>query len=82
MIPIIEPIEAGLIVALISKLIINNPRFWAFWCGEAESLPEGSKTEGQEQKQEHEYAKDSSSSTTSVNELEIHTHHFDPWMHT
>ena len=72
MIPIIEPIEAGLILALISKLIINNPRFWAFWCGEAE----------QEQKQEHEYAKDSSSSTTSVNELEIHTHHFDPWMHT
>ena len=64
MIPIIEPIEAGFIVALISKLIINNPRFWEFWCG----VPKP------ELEPEHEDAKDSSSSTTSINDVEIHVH--------
>ena len=69
MIPIIEPIEAGLLVALISKLIINNPKFWEFiGCSTPEPEPE------------HE---ESSSNTTSVNDAElIHIHHFDPWMHT
>ena len=27
---IIEPREAGIIIALISKLIINNPKLWEF----------------------------------------------------
>ena len=72
MLPIIEPIEAGLIVALISKLIINNPRLWDFWCGVPKPEPEP----------EREDNKDASSSTTSVNELEITHHHFDPWTHT
>ena len=71
MIPIVEPIEAGLIVALISKLIINNPRFWEFI---------GCSTPTLEPEPEHE---ESSSNTTSVNEAElVHVHHFDPWMHT
>ena len=72
MLPIIEPIEAGLIVALVSKLIINNTRLWEFWRGAPKP----------EHKQEHEDTKDASSSATSINELETHTHHFDPWMHT
>ena len=71
MIPIIEPIEAGLIIALISKLIINNPKFW-------ECV--GCSTPTPEPVPEHE---ESSSNTTSVNDAElIHIHHFDPWMHT
>ena len=69
MVAIIEPIEAGLIVALISKLIINNPKFWEF-IGCSTPTPEP----------EHE---ESSSNTTSVNDAElVHIHHFDPWMHT
>ena len=69
MIPIIEPKEAGLIVALISKLIINNPKFWEFiGCSTPEPAPE------------HE---ESSSNTTSVNDAElVHVQHFDPWMHS
>ena len=66
MLPIIEPIEAGLIVALINKLIINNHRLWEFWRG----VPKP------EQKQEHEDTKDASSSTTSINDVEVHMHHF------
>ena len=69
---IIEPVGAGLIVALVNKLIINNPRLWEFWCGEPKPEP----------KPEREDTKDSSSSTTSVHELEITHHHFDPWTHT
>ena len=71
MIPIIEPIEAGLIIALISKLIINNPKFWEFiGCSKPTLEPEP----------EHE---ESSSNTTSVNDAElVHIHHFDPMMHT
>ena len=69
MVPIIEPIEAGLLIALISKFIINNPKFWEFiGCSTLEPEPE------------HE---ESSSNTTSVNDAElVHIHHFDPWMHT
>ena len=71
MVAILEPIEAGLIVALISKLIINNPKFWeCVGCSDPKPEPEP----------EHE---DSSSNTTTVNEAElVHVHHFDPWMHT
>ena len=69
MLAILEPIEAGLIVALISKLIINSPKFGEFMrCSTPEPEPE------------HE---DSVSNTTSVNDAElVHIHHFDPWMHT
>ena len=68
---IIEPIEAGAIIALISKLIINNPRFWeCVGCSSAQREPEPE-------------IEDHSSNTTSVNEADlVHTHHFDPWMHT
>ena len=71
MVAILEPIEAGLIVALISKLIINHPKFWeCIGCSNPTLEPEP----------EHE---DNSSNTTSVNEAElVHIHHFDPWMHT
>ena len=68
---IIEPIEAGVKVALISKFIINNPNF-------GECI--GCSTPTLEPEPEHE---DSSSDTTSVNEAElVHIHHFDPWTHT
>ena len=64
MIPILEPIEAGLIVAFISKFVINNPRFW-------ECV--GCSTPTVHQEHEHE---DSSSNTTSVNDAEmVHIHH-------
>ena len=71
MVAIFEPIEAGIIVASISKLIINNPKFGEFI---------GCSTPTLEPEPEHE---ESSSNTTSVNEAElVHIHHFDPWMHT
>ena len=71
MVAILDPIEAGLIVALISKLIINNPKLLeCIGCSNPTLEPEP----------EHE---DNSSNTTSVNEAElVHIHHFDPWMHT
>ena len=71
MVAIIEPIEAGIIVALISKLIINNPKVWeCVGCSTPKPEPEP----------EHE---DSNSNTTSINESElIHKQHLDSWMHT
>ena len=63
---IIEPVGAGLIVALVNKLIINNPRLWEFWRGVPKPEPEP----------EHEDNKDASSSTTSINNVEVHMHHF------
>ena len=68
MVTILEPMEAGLIVALISKLIINNPNCAEFIrCSMPEPAPE------------HE---DSVSNTTSVNDAQlVHIHHFDPLMH-
>ena len=71
MLAIIEPIEASIIIALISKLIINNPAFWeCMGCSSAPAEPEPER-------------EDNNSNTTSVNEAElVHTHHFDPWMCT
>ena len=67
---IFEPIGAGLIVALISKYIINNNQICDSVCATKKEEPEI-------------VEEDSSSNTTSVNGAElIHTHNFDPWMHT
>ena len=67
---ILEPIGAGLIVALISKYVINNKPLCDSICEtkeEEQEIVEG----------------DSSSNTTSVNNAElVHDHHFDPYMHT
>ena len=62
-IAILEPIEAGLIVALVNKYIINNHRLWEFVCGTTE-VPEA------KQPQE-----DDSSTTTSINGVEVNVHH-------
>ena len=63
---ILEPIGAGVLVALISKYVINNNRLCESVC--ADKLQEPEIVE-----------EDSSSNTTSVNSAElIHTHHFDP----
>ena len=66
---ILEPIGAGLIVALISKFIINNDRICQPVCTDKQTEPEVIED-------------DSSSATTSVNGVEVHIHHFNPWMHT
>ncbi len=63
---IIDPKAAGLIIASVSQLIINSPRFWEFWRGAPK--PEPKPEQG-----------DASSSSTSINELDITHHHFDPW---
>ena len=66
---IFEPIGAGLIVALISKYVINNKPLCDSICETIDEEPE--------------IVEDSSSNTTSVNQAElVHVHHFDPWMHT
>ncbi len=67
---ILEPIGAGLLVALISKYVINNNQLCDSICPE--------KVDEQEIVEE-----DASSNTTSVNSAElVHVHHFDAWMHT
>ena len=67
---ILEHIGAGLLVALISKYVINNKPLCDSIC------------ETWEEEQEIVEA-DSSSNTTSVNGAElVHVHHFDAWMHT
>jgi len=66
---ILEPIGAGIIVALISKFIINNDRICNPVCTDKQPEPEI-------------VEEDSSSATTSVNGAEVHIHHFNPWMHT
>ena len=64
---VVEPIGAGLVVALINKFIISNPSLWVTICGCGKPHHEES----------HEDARDDdSSTTTSVNDAEIHVHHF------
>ena len=70
---ILEPIGAGLLVALISKYIINNKPM-------CDSTSETCETKEEEPEIVEEC---SSSNTTSVNSAElVHVHHFDAWMHT
>ncbi len=70
---IFEPIGAGLLVALISKYVINNKPL-------CDSIFETCETKEEEPEIVEEC---SSSNTTSVNSAElVHVHHFDPWMHT
>ena len=60
---VIEPAEAGIIIALISKLIINNPKCWeCMGCSAPKPKPEP----------EHERG---SSNTTSVSDVAVHVHY-------
>ena len=70
---ILEPIGAGLLVALISKYIINNKPLCDSIC----------ETKGAKKEEPEIVEECSSSNTTSVNGAElVHIHHFDPYMHT
>jgi hypothetical protein len=70
---LLEPIGAGVLVALISKYIINNKPL-------CDSISETCETKEEEPEIVEEC---SSSNTTSVNSAElVHIHHFDAWMHT
>ena len=70
---ILEPIGAGVLVALLSKYIINNKPL-------CDSISETCETKEEEPEIVEEC---SSSNTTSVNSAElVHIHHFDAWMHT
>ena len=63
---VLGPIEAGIVVALINKYVINNPRLWDYLCG----------TKAEEAKQDQEEAEeDASSMTTSITDAEFHIHH-------
>ena len=59
---IIEPIGAGLIVALVNKFIINNEKLWSN-CGCDKPVVI------------EEIHEDSSSSATSINDAAVHMHH-------
>ena len=70
---ILEPIGAGVLVALISKYIINNKPL-------CDSISETCETKEEEPEIVEEC---SSSNTTSFNSAElVHIHNFDAWMHT
>ena len=70
---ILEPLGAGLIVAVISKYVINNKLLCDRICETCETKEE--ETEIVEEC--------SSSNITSVNSAElVHVHHYDPWMHS
>ncbi len=70
MLTILEPIDAGLLVALISQYVIYNKPLCDSICETKNDEPEIVEEE-------------SSSNTTSVNSAElIHVHHFDPYTHT
>ena len=59
---IIEPVGAGIIVALINKFIINNHGLWAFCSGSRED-------------KRHEADEcTSSSSTTTIDTIEVNAH--------
>ncbi len=60
----IEPVGAALLVTVSNKFIINNPNVWVHICGCWHPHHEES----------HENA---TSSTTSVNNIEVHMHHFE-----
>ena len=61
---VLEPIGAGLAVALINKFIINNHSLWAFCSGPRQEYVE------------HEEECTSSSSTTTTDAVEVHAHLF------
>ena len=70
---ILEPLGAGVLVALISTYVINNKPLCDSICETCEAKEK--ETEIVEER--------SSSNTTSGNSAElVHVHHFDPWMHT
>ena len=72
---ILEPLGAGVLVALISKYVINNKPLCDRICETCEAKAKEEETEIVEEC--------SSSNTTSVNSAElVHVHHYDPWMHT
>jgi len=59
MVSVIEPITAGLVVALINKFVINNNSLWDIWCS-SHVVDD---------------AEDASSSTTSINDyVHAHVH--------
>ena len=60
---ILEPIEAGLVVALVNKYIVSNDKLWEYLCGT---------TRVEEAKQDQE---DASSTTASTNDAVLHVHH-------
>ncbi len=66
---IFEPIGTGLIVALISRYIINNKKICDSVCAAKQEEPQIVED-------------DSSSSTTSVEGAEVHRHHITSWMRT
>ena len=59
---VIEPIAAGLVVALVNKFLINNPMMWINVCGCGHDPRD-------------ELQEDASSSTTSVNDVAATHHH-------
>ena len=70
---ILKPLGAGVLVALISKYIINNKPLCDSICETCEAKEEDTEI----------VEECSSSNTTSVNGAElVHIHHFDARMHT
>ena len=64
MLTIVEPVGAGVLVAIINKFIINNHSLWAYLsCSQPSHLDE------------HDDADNvSSTSTTTVGSIEVHAH--------
>ena len=78
--PIIEPICAGIVVALINKYILNNLGYMWEACAREEpivsddSTEEGQMKDGEAEDNEHEAV--SSQNTTISDAVHVHCHHF------
>ena len=78
--PILEPICAGILVSLINKYVVNNLEYvWKFFgCKEAvvcqdDSVDDNQMQDEAEESVEHEAV--SSESTTIVSDVQVHCHH-------
>ena len=79
--PILEPICAGILVSLINKYVVNNLEYvWKFLgCREAvvcqdDNVEDSQMQDEAEESVEHEAV--SSESTTIVSDVQVHCHHY------
>ena len=79
--PILEPICAGILVSLINKYVVNNLEYvWKYFgcqdtvASQDDSMEESQMQDGEEESIEREVV--SSESTTITSDVQVHCHHY------